>query len=620
MILGRWGPAGRRVLANPRWRGALIALLFLVGSLTVFHALLAPVGGRFYDGDFVTPTTPAELRYYLAAFAGPWDPQSVTAGFNPFYTNDLILFSAVAGLAVVLGSVGTGMLAVFVLVEAALAASLYLAARRMRTGRPWALVGALAFAASPVVFDRTVAGHELILAAAVFVPPFLVLLSEASARHVSARHIAALGLLWGAVGLLEYHIFYLLGFVWGAAALAVLLRIALGSHPADRRLRLREGGRRLAGLLAAVAIAVGVNLVWLVPALGTGGGGSVLSESTLTTRWVLGYTQGAIQPATVFASNVYWGQMYTAAWGKVGSLSLGLVVSAALSVVFLAVLFWHAHRRTGTTDTLVLVALVVLLLSTGTVLPGSLYLTLVRDVPFFSVNDDPAKFDVVLAPTLALLLGNALQDWWRSARAVGPIPVGAPAYRWRRAGRLLQHAFVPAVVAVIVVSALPFASGNFHHGVAHVPDAPGAVAAANTLDATVPPLGRVALFPPTRSSTWATGRRRRTRSSSTRRGTRSTSLGPRGSNRSTSRPSRRRGRTPRSMRTRPRTAGACSGCSERRNGTSTLPPNPRPPAASSPGTFPRTSPRPSGTRSTSARPPSTARRSSSPPPTPPPVR
>ena len=85
----------------------------------------------------------------------------------------------------------------------------------------------------------------------------------------------------------------------------------------------------------------------------------------------------------MFASNVYWGQMCPpAAWGKVGSLSLGLVVSAALSVVFLAGLFWHAHRRAGTTDTLVLVALVVLLLSTGTVASGSLYLTLVRDVPF----------------------------------------------------------------------------------------------------------------------------------------------------------------------------------------------------------------------------------------------
>ena len=134
----------------------------------------------------------------------------------------------------------------------------------------------------------------------------------------------------------------------------------------------------------------------------------------------------------MFASNVYWGQQCTAAWGKVGSLSLGLVVSAALSVVFLAVFFWHAHPPDArTTDTLVLVALVVLLLSTGTVLPGSLYLTLVRDVPFFSVNDDPAKFDVVLAPTLALLLGNALQDWWPGRPCRRSDPGRSPRVRWR---------------------------------------------------------------------------------------------------------------------------------------------------------------------------------------------
>ena len=79
MILGRWGGRAAR-LANPRWRGALIALLFLVGSLTVFHALLAPVGGRFYDGDFVTPTTPAELRYYSRRSRDPGTPSRSPPG------------------------------------------------------------------------------------------------------------------------------------------------------------------------------------------------------------------------------------------------------------------------------------------------------------------------------------------------------------------------------------------------------------------------------------------------------------------------------------------------------------------------------------------------------------
>jgi hypothetical protein len=485
-----------RLPRSPGARDVVIGLLFVLGSLVAFHSLLAPVGGRFYDGDFVTPTTPAELRYYLAAFSGPWNPESITAGFNPFFTNDFLLFSAVGAFSAVLGSLGGGMLAVFLLVEAALAASLFVASRRMGVGRPWALVGALAFAASPVVFDRTVSGHELILAAAVFVPPLLVLLSEAASRPVSLRVVVVLGLLWGVVGLLEYHIFYLVGFAWGTAVLAVVLRIVVGSRRTAWSTRLRDGERRVAALLGSLFVAIGVNLVWLVPAFDSGGQSSVLADSTVTTRWILGYTQTGIQPTNVFAANVYWGQMYTEAWGKVGHLAIGLVVSALLSAVFVAVLFWHAYHRSGPTDALVLIALVFLLLSTGTILPGSPYLWLLQHIPFFSVNDDPAKFDVLLAPALSLLLANALQGEWRLSRRP-PVAVGTvPPYRWRRIGQGLRRQAVPCALVVIVLSAAPFATGNFAGRVAHVPDSPGALATANRLDATVPPDGRVALFPP----------------------------------------------------------------------------------------------------------------------------
>lgn len=484
-------------MATERRKTIVVAALIALGSLAVFHALLAPYGGRFYDGDFVTPTTPAELRYYLTAFSGPWNPESVTAGFNPFFTNDFVLIGILGALGTGLGALGTGMLAVFLLVEAGLASSLYLSARRLSVERPWALAGALAFAASPMVFDRTVSGHELILAATIAVPPFLVLLSESASTGVTARHAAFAGLLWGAVGVLEYHIFYLLGIAWITVAACVLARIALGPRALGWRARLATGARRLAALALTLAVGIGVNLVWLLPALTLGNRSSVLAESTVTTKWVLGYTQGAIQPATLFAANVYWGQAYTAAWGKFHSIALGLVLSAALSVVFLGVLLWHAHRRTGTTDTLVVVALVFLFLSTGTILPGSVYLLLIRDVPFFSVNDDPAKFDVIAAAALTLLLANALGDWWRDFRRMAPGPASdRPAIRWRKVERGLRGALVPAVVAVVLVSALPFATGNFHKGVAHVPDPPGEVPAAHALDAAVPPLGRVALFPP----------------------------------------------------------------------------------------------------------------------------
>jgi hypothetical protein len=492
----RWRPAVQRVLSKPRVGRAIVPALFLLGSLIAFHGLLLPYGGRFYDGDFVTPTTPADLHYYLEAFAGPWNPGSITFGFNPFFTNNLLLMSAVGALSVAFGSVGTGMLGVLVLIEAGLGLSVYLSARRMGVALPWALVAGLASAASPVVFDRTVAGHEIILAAALLVPPFLVLLSEATSRPVGARHIAVLGLLWGAIGLLEYHMFYIVGLVWISGVLAIALRSAFGRDREPWRDRVRSGLRLFLGLASALAVAVGVNLLWLVPAATYAGGSTALSSSTATTLGILNYTQDGIRPATVFASNVYWGQLYTASWGHLAGASVGIDVSWLLSGLFISVLAWHAYHRSRETDTLVLIALVFVVLSTGAILPGGLYLFLLHHVPFFAVNDDPAKFDVVLTPCLALLLGNALQHWWQSAKGRAPTTTTSRFPRWRSSAYRLQRIGVPAAVLLVVVVALPFASGNFTGLVAHVSDAPGALRTAKTLDATVPPLGRVVLLPP----------------------------------------------------------------------------------------------------------------------------
>ncbi|MCI4328745.1 MAG: hypothetical protein L3J86_04090, partial [Thermoplasmata archaeon] len=469
---------------------------FLLGSIAAFHALLLPYGGRFYDGDLVTPTTPADLQYYLEAFAGPWNPGTIVFGFNPFYTNALILLSVVGALSVVLGSLGTGMLALLILVEAALGLSLYLSARRMGVVRRWALIAGLASAASPVVFDRTVAGHEIILAAALCIPPFLVLVSEAASRPVGPRHVAVLGLLWGAVGLLEYHTFYLVGLIWTTAVLAVVLRVLWPREVVAWADRLRTGARRLLSLLATLVVAVGVNLLWLVPAEAGGSGSTAITSSTATALGILTYTQGGIQRWTVFASNVYWGQMYTTSWGTLAGVSIGVVVGYLLSILFVAVLAWHAAHPTRVTDTLVLIALVFAVLSTGTIIPGGLYVFLLHTAPFFAVNDDPGKFDVVLTPCLALLLGNALQHWSKVPPADGALWVGRAGPRWRAAELRLRRTAVPAAVLLVVIVALPFASGNFDGRIAHVPDAPGALTTAQTLDASVPPLGRVALFPP----------------------------------------------------------------------------------------------------------------------------
>jgi hypothetical protein len=496
VLRAQWTSAWAWIHRSPRLSRALPALLFLLGSLLAFHALLLPYGGRFYDGDFVTPTTPADLRYFLVAFSGPWNPEAIVFGFNPFFTNDLLTLSAVAAAATVVGSVGTGMLVVLLLVEAGLGLSLYLSSRRMGVDRRWALVAGLASAGSPVVFDRTIAGHEIILAAALCVPPFLVLLSEATSRPVGPRHIAVLGLLWGAVGLLEYHMFYLVGLVWATAVLAVVLRTLWLRPGVGWSQRLRTGLRPFLTLLATLAIAVGVNLVWLIPAERAGSGSAALSTSTATALGILTYTQGAIQPATVFASNVYWGQMWTSSWGTVDKISIGTEVSWLLTILFIAVLAWCAFHRTRETDVLVLIALVFVILSTGTILPGSLYVTLLHDAPFFAVNDDPDKFDVILTPCLSLLLGVALQHWSLSVRAAPAGPLGRIGPRWHRVERGIRRTAVPAAVALVVLVALPFATGNFDGKIAHVPDAPGALATAQTLDATVPPLGRVALFPP----------------------------------------------------------------------------------------------------------------------------
>ncbi|MCI4370806.1 MAG: hypothetical protein L3J81_05715, partial [Thermoplasmata archaeon] len=260
--------------------------------------------------------------------------------------------------------------------------------------------------------------------------------------------------------------------------------------------RLRTGLRPLVALVATLAIALGVNLVWLVPAVRTGSGSAALGTSSGTALGILTYTQGAIKPATVFASNVYWGQQWTTSWGSFHGVSIGIEVSALLSILFIAVLAWTASHRTRETDTLLLVALVFVILSTGTILPGNLYVSLLHDVPFFGVNDDPAKFDVLLTPSLCLLLGVALQHWsaWAQARTIAPPRRFGP--RWRRVERGARRAAVPATVAIVVLVALPFATGNFGGRIAHVPDSPGALATAQTLDASVPPLGRVALFPP----------------------------------------------------------------------------------------------------------------------------
>jgi hypothetical protein len=494
----RWTSTWDWLHRSPRLSRALPPILFLAGAVLAFHALLLPYGGRFYDGDFVTPTTPADLRYYLVAFSGPWNPEAIVFGFNPFYTNDLILLSAVGAASVLLGSVGTGMLLVLILVEAGLGLSLYLSSRRMGVERRWALVAGFASAASPVVFDRTIAGHEIILAAALCVPPFLVLLSEAASRRVGARHVAVLGMLWGGVGLIEYHMFYLVGLVWATAVVAVLLRTLWFREGMRWPERLRTGLRPLSALFATLAIAIGVNLVWLLPAELAGSGSASLSTSSATALGILTYTQGAIKPATVFASNVYWGQMWTSSWGPAhySTITLGILVSALLSVLFIAVLAWSASHRTRETDTLVLIALVFVILSTGTILPGSLYISLLHYVPFFAVNDDPGKFDVVLTPTLCLLLGVALQHWSASARGTPMGPGKGFRSRVRPLERGIRRAAVPATVAIVVLVALPFATGNFDGKVAHVPDAPGALATAQMLDSSVPPLGRVALFPP----------------------------------------------------------------------------------------------------------------------------
>lgn len=496
VIRTRFQGAWDRALRLPHARTALPAAFFLLGSLVTFHALLLPYGGRFYDGDLVTPTTPADLRYYLTAFAGPWNSGAIGFGFNPFYTNDLILLSVVGAFSVLLGSLGTGMLAVLILVEAALGLSLYLSARRMGVNRRWALVAGLASAASPVVFDRTIAGHEIILTAALCIPPFLVLVSEAASRPVGLRHVAVLGLLWGAVGLLEYHTFYLVGLVWATAVFAVVLRILWPQEALDWSGRLRREGRRLASLLAALGVAVGVNLVWLVPAEVGGAGTAALSSSTATALGILTYTQGAIQPWTVFASNVYWGQMYTASWGKLAGHSVGVWVSYLLSGLFIAVVAWHASHRTRETDTLVLIALVFVILSTGTILPGALYVSLLHYAPFFAVNDDPGKFDVVLTPCLCLLLGSALQRWAKLPGTPLLASAGRLRRRWQPLELRARQAAAPTAVVLVVLVALPFGTGNFDGRVAHVPDAPGALTTAQTLDASVPPLGRVVLFPP----------------------------------------------------------------------------------------------------------------------------
>jgi hypothetical protein len=488
----RW----RRLVTSPKTRPLVVAGLFLLTALVAYRELLTPYGGRFYDGDFVTPTTYADLWYYLAAFSGPWNSGTIVFGFNPFFTNDLVLLSVVGAFSVALGSLGTGMLAVLLMVQTALGFSLYVSSRRLGVTPRWSVVAGFASAASPVVFDRTSAGHVLVLAAAIFVPPFLVLLGEVTSRPVTVRVLVVLGLLWGVVGLLEYHIFYIVGIVWAVGFFAVLLRTIPWPRSTPFAERWRAAVRRMLGLFVGLVIAIGVNLVWLIPAEIGGGGSSAANTSTATVLGILNYTQGAIKPQTVFASNVYWGQLYTSAWGSYHHVSFGLLVSGLLSLLFIGVLFWTATHRSRPTDTLLLVALVMVVLSTADVVPGGLYLFLLRTVPFFAVNDDPAKFDVILTPCLCLLLGRALQAW--SIRfPVRPAPnTSARVSRWRRVERRVGRAVVPAAVLMVVLTAVPFATGNFDRQLAHVPETPGALKTAQTLDATVPPLGRAVLFPP----------------------------------------------------------------------------------------------------------------------------
>lgn len=486
--LARWARVPRHALGI----GLIVWASF---ALLSFLPALHPWGDAFYSGDVVTPPSGGNWHAYLLAFSTPWNPQPAGGTFEPFFTNDLLLGAALGGLGVALGSAGEGAVALLLLTEAGLGLSFYLSARHLGIPTGSAGIASLAFALSPWVFNRFVAGHENILLAYLLFPPFLAVMGTRVLGPEERKATLLALVLLGGVGFLEYHLFYLAALAWLAF---VILRTGLiwirhrRSSKAGSPRPWRPTVHGFLGDLIILAGAVGLNLVWVWPAAEISRRTGQAGVQVATIANTLAFTQGQLTPWNLLSGNGYFSPAYDSAWAALAAPAAGPLAAGALSVVLGGALLWGLLRGDPQSRLFGLLSLPFLLLSAGTLALGPIYLQLVAHVPLFAVNDDPNKFDVVALPALAFLLGKGLPRW--TIRAPGnPLRGRTLSPRLPSSPPALPRVWGVACVVIVLVGALPFAAGSLGGEMIRAPPVTPLAATASEL---APPGGRIALFPP----------------------------------------------------------------------------------------------------------------------------
>lgn len=432
------------VMPTARHESDASSLVMTYALVGVLAALMAQTWFRWGEAIAGGDMTPPQGVAWTSRLFAAWTNSTSSLG-GPAAQETLLPWSVILRVTTAFGDDGTIAQRIWITVlftGAAVATAALL--HRLGFGTIAMTVGAGVYALSPYVVS-TVVPYTVQLAALAAVPLFPTVVLLRVDRRIG----------WPTYLLLMMFLSPLLGFVsnnpplaLAVLATAVSLPALTGiGHDAARAIRAFRTG------LLGVAACLVLSAYWLVPTLIQSRSAAVDGLAPLSS-WT--WTEGRATLANAFWLNTNWGWAFPSYFPFAGSyetmplrLLRYLVPVSAFAALVLVVA--RRQREAWLVVAWGLLALVLLLLSTGTNQPGARVFLLIYSLPLGWLLREPGRFLILAGLAYAVMAGVVVERW----RAF--VSLRKPGERWLRYGALAAG----AVIGVVALSpAYPLVTGE----------------------------------------------------------------------------------------------------------------------------------------------------------------
>jgi glycosyltransferase involved in cell wall biosynthesis/O-antigen/teichoic acid export membrane protein len=433
---------------------------FLPGLALVLLTTTLAVQTWFRPGEFIAQgdITPVTGTAWIDRLFSAWSSNGSNLGAPAANEVELpwaLVYSAVRALG---GSPAAAQQVWYTLLFAGAGGAAYLLLKSLRIGQAGAAIGALAFVFNSYMISGTVLN-----------PPYVAAMMLSAGLPAVIINVAT-GRIRPVVGLFVVAFSSpLLGYVYLNPPLLLMVGTLVALTPFLLWwLDGREAFLRAIKILGvAVPIVTALCAYWLVPSILEL---KLVSTSTLAAPTSWNWTEGRSTLANGFWLNTAWGWSYPDYFPYAplySTFPLNLIKYAIPALAFIVVPFMRisgassaAQRISRLALAMSATALFVVLLSTGTRLPGSIVFDPLYRLPLGWLLREPGRFLAVAALAYSVMLAIAVEHLGALLRNAGSRATNGT----RRVARLLPITAAWLLGGIVIIGAFPLASGAVTSG------------------------------------------------------------------------------------------------------------------------------------------------------------